>query len=81
MKCYIDNFVCLQSCIRNINKYFWCRCWGGSQYSLSVYRLHMIVLASIISHTELSITLCLFMVFTGKCMTGFDLRANYHPGP
>jgi hypothetical protein len=39
----------------------------------------MIVLVSIISLTELSIALCLFMVFTGKCMTEFDLPANYHP--
>jgi hypothetical protein len=23
----------------------------------------------------------LFMVFTGKCMIGFDLPANYHPDP
>jgi hypothetical protein len=31
-----------------------------------------------ISLTELSIVMYLFMVFTGKCMTGFDLPANYH---
>jgi hypothetical protein len=36
---------------------------------------------SIISLTELSVALRLFMVFTGKCMTGFDLLANYHPDP
>jgi hypothetical protein len=41
----------------------------------------MIVLVSIISLVELSIALCLFMVFTGKCMTGLDLPANYHPDP
>jgi hypothetical protein len=81
VKCYIDNFVRLWSCIRNVNKYFWHRCWGGSQYSLSIYRLYMIVLVSIISLVELSIALCLFMVFTGKCMTGLDLPANYHPDP
>jgi hypothetical protein len=26
LMCYIDNSVCLQSCIRNINKHFWRRC-------------------------------------------------------
>jgi hypothetical protein len=79
MKCYIDNSMRLQSCIRNVNKHFWRRCQWGSQYSLSVYRLHRIVLVSIISLTKLSVSLCLFMVFTGKCMTRFDLPANYHP--
>jgi hypothetical protein len=49
MKCYIDNSVRLQSCIQNINKHFWYRCRGGSQYLLSIYRLHRIILASIIS--------------------------------
>jgi hypothetical protein len=81
VKCYIDNFVRLWSCIRNINKHFWHRCRGGSQYLLSVYRLHEIILTSIISLTDLSATLCLFMVFTGSCMTGFDLSANYHSDP
>jgi hypothetical protein len=37
-----------------------------------------IILSSIISITDLSATLCLFMVFTGSCMTKFDLPANYH---
>jgi hypothetical protein len=78
VKCYIDNSVRLQSYIRNINKHFWRRCQGGSQYLLSVYRLHEIILISIISLTYLSATLCLFMVFTGSCMTGFDLPANCH---
>jgi hypothetical protein len=75
--------VCLRSCIRNVNKYFWCHCRGrgGSQYLLSVYRLHGIILASIISLTYLSAALCLLMVFTGSCMTGFDLPANYHLDP
>jgi hypothetical protein len=73
------NSVHLWSCIRNVNKYFWRRCRGGSQYSLSIYRLHRIVLASIISLIELSVALCLFMVFIGKCMTEFDLLTNYHP--
>jgi hypothetical protein len=78
VKYYIDNSMRFWSCIRNINKHFWCRCWGGSQYLLSVYRLHKIILTSIISFTNLSAALCLFMVFTGSCMTGFDLPANYH---
>jgi hypothetical protein len=78
VKCYIDNSVHLRSCIRNVNKHFWCHCRGGSQYLLSVYRLHMIILTNIISLTNLSAALCLFMVFTGSCMTGFDLPGNYH---
>jgi hypothetical protein len=45
---------------------------------LYVYKLHRIVLASNICLTKLSVALCLFMVFTGKCMTRFDLPANYH---
>jgi hypothetical protein len=81
VQCYIDNFMCLRSYIRNVNKHFWRRCWGGSQYLLSVYRLHRIILASIISLTELSVALCLFMVFTGSCKTGFDLPTNYHSDP
>jgi hypothetical protein len=58
VKCYIDNFVCLWSYIRNVNKHLWRRCRGGGQYSLSIYRLHVIVLASIISLLELSVALC-----------------------
>jgi hypothetical protein len=81
VKCYIDNFVCLQSCIRNDNKHFWRRCQGGSQYLLSIYRLHGIILTSIISLTNLSAAMCLFIVFTGSCLTGFDLPANYHSDP
>jgi hypothetical protein len=69
---------CLRSYIQNVNKHFWCHCRGGSQYLLSVYRLHGIILTSIISLTDLSAALWLFMVFTGSCMTGFDLPANYH---
>jgi hypothetical protein len=78
VKCYVDNSVGLWSCIRNINKHFWRCCRGRSQYLLSDYRLHRIILTSIISLTDLSATMCLFMVFTGSCMTGFDLPANYH---
>jgi hypothetical protein len=68
VKCYIDNFVCLWSCIRNINKHFWHRCQGGSQYLLSVYRLQRIILANIISLVDLSSSLCLCVVFTGKIL-------------
>jgi hypothetical protein len=78
MKCYIDNSMRLQSCIRNVNKHFWRRCWGGSRYLLSIYRLRGIILTSIISLTDLSTALCLFMVFIGSCMSGFDLPVNYH---
>jgi hypothetical protein len=81
VRCYIHNSVRLWSCIRNINKHFWYRCQGGSQYLLSVYRLHRIILTSIISLTDLSTAMCLFMVFTGSCMTRFNLPANYHSNP
>jgi hypothetical protein len=72
VKCYIDNCVRLQSYIRNINKHYW------RKYLLSIYRLYGIILTSITSLIDLSAALCLFMVFTGSCMTGFDLLANYH---
>jgi hypothetical protein len=39
------------------------------------------ILASIISLTDLSAALCLFMVFTESCMTGLDLSTNYHTDP
>jgi hypothetical protein len=81
IKCYIDNSVRLRSCIWNVNKHFWHRCQGGSQYLLSVYRLHGIILTGIISLTDLSVVLCLFVVFTRSCMTGFDLLPNYHSDP
>jgi hypothetical protein len=81
VKCNINNSVRLRSCIRNVNKHFWRRCWGGSQYLLSVYRLHGIILSSIISLTNLFAALCLFMVFTGTGIAGFDLSANYHSDP
>jgi hypothetical protein len=81
VKCYVDNSVRLRSCIRNINKHFWRHCRGRSQYLLSVYTLHGIILASIISLTDLSAALCLFMVFTGSCMTRFDLPTNYQSDP
>jgi hypothetical protein len=81
MKCYIDNSVSLRSYIRNINKHLWRSCQGGSQYISFVYRLHRIILAGIISLIDLSTALGLFMVFTGSCMTRFDLSANYHLDP
>jgi hypothetical protein len=70
VKCYIDNSVYLQSCIRNINKHFWHRCQEGSRHLLSVYRLHEIILTSIISLIDLSATLWLCVVVTGKCFIG-----------
>jgi hypothetical protein len=81
VKCYIDNSMCLWSYIRNINKHFWHRCQRGSQYLLSVYRLHRIILASIISFVDLSASLCLCLVFIGRCITGFDLLVNYNSSP
>jgi uncharacterized protein YqhQ len=68
VKCYIDNFVRLRSCIRNINKYFSCHYRGGSQYLLSIYGLHVIILTIIISLINLSATLWLFVVVIGKCL-------------
>jgi hypothetical protein len=68
VKCYIDNSVRLQSHIRNINKHFWHHCRGVSQYLLSIYRLHRIILTSIISLTDLSAALWLFVVVTGKSL-------------
>jgi hypothetical protein len=81
VKCYIDNSVCLRSCIRNVNKHFWHQCRGGIQYLLSIYRLHRIILASIISLVDLSASLHLCLVFAGRCMAGFNLPANYHLDP
>jgi hypothetical protein len=78
VKCYIDNSMHFWSSTQNVNKHFWRCYWGGSQYLLSVYRLHSIILASIISLVDLSAFLCLCLVFAGRCMTGFDLPANYH---
>jgi hypothetical protein len=77
VKCYIDNSVRLRSYIRNVNKYFW-HCCRGSQLSLSAYRLSRIVLVSTINLTKLSFAPCLFMLLIGKCMTIFNLPANYH---
>jgi hypothetical protein len=81
VRCYIDNFMRLRSYIRNINKHLRCHCRRGSQYLFSVYRLHKIILMSIISLTNLSASLCLCLVFAGRCKTGFDLPANYHSDP
>jgi hypothetical protein len=81
MKCYIDNSVRLRSCIRNVNKHCWRRCPRGSHHLVSVNRLHRIILTSIISLTDLSAALCLFMVFIGSCMAEFDLPVNHHLDP
>jgi hypothetical protein len=78
VKCYIDNYVCLRSCIRNVNKHSWCHCHGGSQYLLSVYRLYWIIITSIISLTDLSAALWLFMVVTGKCFVGPESPIVHH---
>jgi hypothetical protein len=78
VKCYIDNSVHLQSFIRNVNKHFWHRYRGGSQYLLSVYRLHGIILTSIISLTDLSAALWLFVVVTGKCFVGPESLPAHH---
>jgi hypothetical protein len=67
VKCYIDISVCLQSCIRNVNKHFWRHCQGGSQYLLTVYKLHGIILTSINSLIDLSAALWFFVVVTRKC--------------
>jgi hypothetical protein len=78
VKCYIDNSVRLQSCIRNVNKHFWHCCRGGSQYLLSVYRLYGIILTSIISLTDLSAARWLFVVVTGKCFVGPKSPTIHH---
>jgi hypothetical protein len=78
VKCYIDNSVRLRSCIQNVNKHFWCRCWGGSQNLLYVYRLHGIILTSIISLTDLSAAMWLFVVVTGKCSVGPESPIVHH---
>jgi hypothetical protein len=78
VKCYIDNSVRSQSCIRNVNKHFWHRCQGGSQYLLSVYRLHRIILVSIISLADLFASLCLCVVFTGKILFGPEPPTIHH---
>jgi hypothetical protein len=78
VKCYIDNSVHLQGCIRNVKKHFWRRCRGGSQYLLSVYRLHGIILTSIISLTDLSAALWLFVVVIGKCFVGPKSPIAHH---
>jgi hypothetical protein len=78
VKCYIDNFVRLQSCIQNVNKHFWHRCRGGSQYLLSIYGLHMTILTRIISLTDLSATLWLFVVVTEKAFVGPKSPTVHH---
>jgi hypothetical protein len=60
----------LQSCIRKVNKHFWRRCQGGSQYILSIYRFHRIIVVSIFCLVDLSASLCLCVVFIGKILFG-----------
>jgi hypothetical protein len=78
VKCYTVNSMRLWSCIRNVNKHFCHRYQGGSQYLLSVYRLHRIILASIISLADLSASLCLCVVFTGKILFGPEPSTIHH---
>jgi hypothetical protein len=81
VKCYIDNCMRLRSCIQNVNTHFWCRCRGGRQYLLSIYRLHRIILTSIISLTDLSAALWLFVVVTGKCFVGLKSPIVHYSFP
>jgi hypothetical protein len=81
VKCYINNSVHLQSCIRNVNNYFWHHCRGGSQYLLSIYILHGVVLTSIISLTDLSAAMWLFVVVTGKCFIKSESSTVHHSFP
>jgi hypothetical protein len=78
VKCYINNSVHLQSCIRNVNKHFYHRCQGGSQYLLSVYRLHRVILTSIISIIDLSAAMWLFVVVTGRCFVEPESPIVHH---
>jgi hypothetical protein len=78
VKCYIDNSMRLRRCIRNVNNHFWCRCQGGSRYLLSIYKLHRIILASIISLADLSTSLCLCVVFTGMILFGPEPLTIHH---
>jgi hypothetical protein len=81
VKCYIDNSMRLLSCIQNVNKHFWCRCQGGGQYLFSVYRLHEIILNSIVNLMDLSDTVWLFVVVTGKCFVGPESSTVHHSFP
>jgi hypothetical protein len=81
VKCYIDNSMCLWSYIRNVNMHFRCCCQGGSEYLFSIYRIHVIILTSIISLTDLSTALWLFVVVTGKCFVGPESSIVHHSFP
>jgi hypothetical protein len=78
VECYSDNYVRLWSCIQNVNKHFWRCCRWGSQYLLFIYRLHGIILTSIIILTDLSATLWLFVVVIGKCFVGPKSSTVHH---
>jgi hypothetical protein len=73
--------VRLRSYIQNVNMHFWRHCWGRSQYLLSVYRLHGIILTSIISLTDLSAALWLFVVVTRKCFVRHESSKVDHSFP
>jgi hypothetical protein len=51
---------------------------GESHYLLSVYRLHGVILTSIISLTDLSTALWLFVVVTAKCFVGPESPTVHH---
>jgi hypothetical protein len=78
VKCYIDNSMRLQNYRRNVIKHFWHHCEGGSQYLLSIYRLHGIILPSIIGLTELSSALWLFVVVTRKSFIRPESATAHH---
>jgi hypothetical protein len=81
VKCYINKYVRLRSCIRNVNEHFWHGCLGGSQYLLSIYILHGLILSSIISLTGLSAAPWLFVVITGKCFVRPESPIVHHSFP
>jgi hypothetical protein len=51
---------------------------GRSHYLLFAYRLHGIILTSIISLTDLSAAMWLFVVVTGKCFVGPKSPTGHH---
>jgi hypothetical protein len=54
---------------------------GRKPVSLSIYRLHGIILASIISLTDLSAALWLYVVVLGKCFVGRKSPIAHHSFP
>jgi hypothetical protein len=51
---------------------------GKKRVSLSVYRLHGIILTSIFSLIDLSAALWLFVVVTGECFVGPESPTVHH---